>query len=290
MSISKFVFSENVPLLNIGQFSHGYNLKIVNEFIMGRENLPILLQTQSQLIIEQRKEDKYIFSDIFLKDIKGTTDNDTLKPFLDQTLALARISPVLNVKRDLNGKILAVENKEKLSRDWEKWKVEILPTIFPNEKDQVKFVSNYENGLKDFDQSLKKNLQYIFLLPEVYSVIFPPNEYFLFLYSESQLASRLIENMEYHYQMKLVKLEEEEDLISLELKAVLNNSDYINKKFLQNVYTSHPEFSINDFNFIIEIKYTFEKSTARIVSGDLVFKEMLHEHLCYSINLTLFSE
>lgn len=290
MSISKFVFGENVPLLTIGHFSHGYSLKVVNEFMMGKENPPILVETHSRLLIEQRKEDKYIFSNIYLKEITGTIDNDTLTTFLDQTLALAGISPVLDIKRDLNGKILTVENKEKLRNDWEKWKEETLPTIFPNETDQTKFVANYENGLKDFEQSLKKNLQYIFLLPEIYSVIFPPNKYFLFLYNESQLTSRLIENMEYLYQMKLVKLEEENDLISLELQAVLNNKDSIGQKFLQKIYTAHSEFSINDFNFKIEIKYTFEKSTARIISGDLIFKEMLHKHLSYSIMFTLVSE
>jgi len=287
MSVLKFLFGENTPLLSVDKFSQDYNLRVKNEFIMGKENLPISLTTLSDITIDQEKKENAILNSIYLKSITGNTDNEAMKPFLEQSLALSEISPAIHIKRNLQGKIISIEQKEKLTADWELWKEKRLKSVFTEEKEQIRFISNYTNGLKNFDQNFKRNLQYILLLPEIYSVIFPPNKHFTFLYSHSQLNSRLVEGMEYQYQMKLVKLDEENDILSLELHATLNNKEELNRRFLNKIYAAHPEFSLTNFGFTIEIKYVFQKSTSKIISAKLDFSEKLHDHLSYSICMNM---
>lgn len=287
MSVSKFIFGANIPLLHLQKFSQDYTLEVKNEFMMGKENPPIILNTFSDIIVEQDNDDKFISNKIHLKNITGSTDNEVMKPFLEQSLALAEISPTISLKRNQKGEILKIEQREKLTSDWELWKSDKLKSVFTEEKEQQKFIRNYENGLVNFEQNFKKNLQYLLLLPEIYSLIFPPNKHFVFLCSETQLSSRLVEGMEYHYQMKLVKLDEDATTVSLELHSVLNNKDEITKNFLNKVYSTTKEFSLADFDFKIEIKYVFQKLNSKIISAELHFIEKLHNHLSYSITMNL---
>lgn len=287
MSKSQFLFGGNIPLLQVANFSQAYALHVENTFIMGKENPPVSLQTSSHIILEQENTGNAIYNTIRLLKINGHTDDDTMKPFLEQSLALADISPNLYIKRNLDGKILSVEKKEDLWKDWEKWKQNSLKTVFPEEKDQHKFTVNYENGLKDFDTSLKKNLQYILLMPEIYALIFPPNDHFSFLYNPLKLSSRLVEGMEYQYQMKLVTLEEDQEIISAELHAILNNKEDLMERYINKLYEGRQDFSVNDFSFSIQIKYIFEKSSAKIKKAELRFSEQLHADLVYMIQMDL---
>lgn len=289
MSISNFLFGENIPLLQLEKFSQEYTLKVENTFLMGKENPPISLKTSSDLVIEQEKGEKYIENTIKLQEITGDTEDHVMKPFLLQSLALADISRNIQLKRDTNGKILSVENKEDLWKNWEEWKENKLATLFPEEKDQIKFISNYEKGLKNFDVELKKNLQYILLLPELYSLIFPPNEYYSFLFSPSNIRSRLIDGVEYNYQLKLVKLEEENNILFVEFHSVLNNRDELMKSHIKKLYDKEKDFSIDQFEFSIKTKYNFEKTTAKILNAELHFVEKMHEHLAYLIDMDLNS-
>lgn len=287
MSLSKTLFGENIYLLNVDEFSQVYDLIVKNTFVMGKENPSVSLKTKSEIIIDQEKVDDFIHNRIELIDIVGETENATLKPFLQQSLALADISKELFVKRNLEGKILSVEKQEKLLTDWQLWKEQKLTSVFPTEKEQTVFAKNYENGLKDFEIGFKKNLQYLFLLPEIYSVIFPPNQHYLFLSDYITFTSRLVENMDYNFQLKLVKLEEEKDVLSVELHAVLNNKEDITKSHLNSIYDANEEFSLSDFDFSIKIKYNLERATSKIISGTFNFCEKLHDHLSYSINMDL---
>lgn len=287
MSISKFLFGENIPLLQLKKFSQEYILDVENTFLMGQENPSVSLKTTSEIVLEQEKDEASIFNVIKLLSINGDTEDHIMKPFLLQSLALSDISRSLYIKRNLDGKILSVENKDDLWKDWESWKQNQLSSVFPEEKDQSKFISNYEKGLKDFDTGFKKNLQYLLLLPEIYSLIFPPNEHFIFLSSPLNIHSRLVDGMNYNYQLKLVKLEEENDLLSVELHSILNNQDELIKNYLKKIYENKPEFSIDCFEFSVKIKYSFQKSTSKINHAELYFTEKLHEHLAYLINMKL---
>ncbi|MBP1164133.1 hypothetical protein JOE44_001017 [Chryseobacterium sp. PvR013] len=290
MSISNFLFGENIPLFQLEKFSQEYTLKVENTFMMGKENKPISLKTSSDIIIEQEKRDHDINNTIKLQEITGDTDDTLMKPFLLQSLTLADISRNIQLKRNLSGKILSIENKPDLWKNWEEWKENKLASAFPEEKDQNKLITNYEKGLKNFDVELKKNLQYILLLPEVYNLIFPPNEYYSFLFSPSNIHSRMIDGVEYHYQLKLVKLEEENDNLFVEFHSVLNNQDELMKSHIKKLYEKEKDFSTDQFEFSIKTKYNFEKSTAKILNAELHFVEKMHEHLAYLMDMDLNSK
>lgn len=287
MSISNFFFGENIPLLQLEKFSQEYILNVENTFLMGKENPPVSLKTSSELLIDQQKESDFIYNTITLQEITGDTEDHSMKPFLLQSLALADISRNLYIKRNANGKILSVENTDELWKSWEEWKEDKLASVFPEEKDQIKLVTNYEKGLKSFEGELKKNLQYILLLPEVYSLIFPPNEYYSFLSSLLSIRSRLMLGVEYNYQLKLVKLEEENNTLSAEFHSVLNNREELIKSNIKKLYENEKEFSIDQFEFSVKTKYNFEKSSGRIMNAELHFTEKMHEHLAYSIDMDL---
>ncbi|NML69646.1 hypothetical protein HHL23_07540 [Chryseobacterium sp. RP-3-3] len=287
MSLSKSLFGENIPLLQLESFSQPYTLTVENTFLMGKENPPISLKTTSDIVLKQDKDDNFLYNTIELLHITGDTEDHIMKPFLMQSLALSDISRSLFIKRNLDGKMLSVEKKEDLWKDWELWKQNKLSSVFPEEKDQIKMISNYEKGLKDFDTGLKKNLQYVLLLPEIYSLIFPPNEHFSFLSSQLQFNSRLVDGMEYNYQMKLVKLDEEKDTLSVELHSILNNKDELIKSHLKKLYEDKPDFSVDNFEFSIKVKYSFEKSSSKINNAELHFTEKLHDHLAYFVDMRL---
>ncbi|MCQ9639497.1 hypothetical protein MP478_08845 [Chryseobacterium sp. WG14] len=287
MSISNFFFGENIPLLQLEKFSQEYTLNVENIFLMGKENSPISLKTSSELLLDQQKESDLIYNRINLLEITGNTEDHTMKSFLQQSLALADISRNLYIKRNANGKILSVENTEELWKSWEEWKENKMVTVFPEEKDQIKLVANYEKGLKSFEGELKKNLQYILLLPEVYSLIFPPNEYYSFLSSPLSIRSRLMQGVEYSYQLKLVKLEEENNTLFVEFHSVLNNRAELIKSHIKKLYENEKEFSIDQFEFSVKTKYNFEKSTGKIMNAELHFTEKMHEHLAYRIDMDL---
>ncbi|AKK74217.1 hypothetical protein OK18_17845 [Chryseobacterium gallinarum] len=287
MSISNFFFGENIPLLQLEKFSQEYTLNVENTFLMGKENPPISLKTSSELLIGQQKESDFIYTTINLLKITGDTEDHVMKPFLLQSLALADISRNIHIKRNANGKILSVENKDELWKSWEEWKEHKLATVFPEEKDQVKLAADYEKGLKSFEGELKRNLQYILLLPEVYSLIFPPNEYYSFLSSPLSIRSRLIQGVEYSYQLKLVKLEEEKNTLFVEFHAVLNNREELIKSHIKKLYENEKVFSVDQFEFSVKTKYNFEKSTGKIMDAELHFAEKMHEHLAYIIDMDL---
>ncbi|MCQ9637310.1 hypothetical protein MP477_20365 [Chryseobacterium sp. WG23] len=287
MSISNFFFGENIPLLQLEKFSQEYTLNVENIFLMGKENSPISLKTSSELLLDQQKESDLIYNRINLLEITGNTEDHTMKSFLQQSLALADISRNLYIKRNANGKILSVENTEELWKSWEEWKENKMVTVFPEEKDQIKLVANYEKGLKSFEGELKKNLQYILLLPEVYSLIFPPNEYYSFLSSPLSVRSRLMQGGEYSYQLKLVKLEEENNTLFVEFHSVLNNRAELIKSHIKKLYENEKEFTIDQFEFSVKTKYNFEKSTGKIMNAELHFIEKMHEHLAYRIDMDL---
>lgn len=287
MNISNLFFGENIPLLQLEKFSQEYILNVENTFLMGKENSPISLKTSSELLVDQQKESDFINNEITLLEITGDTEDHTMKPFLLQSLALADISRSIHIKRSANGKILSVENKEELWKSWEEWKENKLTSVFPEEKEQIKFVTNYEKGLKSFEGELKKNLQYILLLPEIYSIIFPPNEYYSFLSSPLSIHSRLMQGVEYNYQLKLVKLEEEKDTLFVEFYVVLNNRDELIKSHIKKLYENEKDFSIDQFEFNVKVKYNFEKSTGKIMNAELHFVEKLHEQLAYMIDMDL---
>ncbi len=287
MNLTATIFGENIHLIQLQDFSENYTLNVKNTFKMGTENPEINLETISDITLSQIIHQKNIENTIILNNISGKTESHIMQPFLEQSLVLAEISKNLGLIRNRKGNIISVDNKEKLWQDWRQWKLKRLKDVFPEEKDQLKFVNNYEQGIEKFEDSLKENLQYTLILPEIYDVVFPPNQQYSYLFSLKKFKSRLIQDAVYEYQMKLVKLEEIKDELDVVLHAQFVNEEFIRTNYLRKIYNSTTDFTIEDYSFEIVINYKLQKSTGKILYGELKLIERLHENLNYTINMTL---
>ena len=87
--------------------------------------------------------------------------------------------------------------------------------------------------------------------------------------------------------MKLVKLEEIKDELDVVLHAQFVNEEFIRTNYLRKIYNSTTDFTIEDYSFEIVINYKLQKSTGKILYGELKLIERLHENLNYTINMTL---
>ena len=286
MNLTATIFGENIHLIQLQDFSENYTLNVKNTFKMGIENPEINLETISDITLSQIIHQKNIENTIILNNISGKTESHIMQPFLEQSLVLAEISKNLGLIRNRKGNIISIDNK-KLWQDWRQWKLKRLKDVFPEEKDQLKFVNNYEQGIEKFEDSLKENLQYTLILPEIYDVVFPPNQQYSYLFSLKKFKSRLIQDAVYEYQMKLVKLEEIKDELDVVLHAQFVNEEFIRTNYLRKIYNSTTDFTIEDYSFEIVINYKLQKSTGKILYGELKLIERLHENLNYTINMTL---
>lgn len=138
--------NDNYALLTISEFSQLYALQTENIFLMGAANPPLEFSTASKIILHQEQRGAFINKSIKVCQITGETKADTLKPFLAQMLHLAEINPELRIERNLNGQFLRLLEKDRLEAEWRFWKNEKLQKLFLSEKEQNKFVENYEKG------------------------------------------------------------------------------------------------------------------------------------------------
>ncbi len=249
MSVSNFFFGENIPLLQLEKFSQEYTLNVENTFLMGKENSPISLKTSSELLVDQHKETDFIYNRVNLLKITGDTEDHALKFFCCKVLPLLIFHPIFISNEMQTERYFLWRIKMSCGRAGKNGK-SISWHQFSGRKDQVKLVANYEKGLKSFEGELKKNLQYILLLPEVYSLIFPPNEYYSFLSSPLSIRSRLVQGVEYSYQLKLVKLEEENNTLFVEFHAVLNNREELIKSHIKKLYENEKNSLLTSLNSV----------------------------------------
>lgn len=285
MNIVDFLFGKPDYLLSLEDFTARYVLDVSNTFKFGKENTPIQIETNSDLVLQQTVQGSNLRNTISLQQIRGNTPNENMQTYLDESLVLAEITKNISVKRNAKGELLKVLEKEKLWQDWEYWKETRLAEVYPNEQKQVKFAKTYEEGLRKFDDAFVLNLQYIFLLPEIYHVIFPPHREYSYLSSDKTYNSRLVEGLRYTYQFKLVQLDKSEDTIDVTLHAVVNNRQVVLEHLKPNYEKS--AFTLNDFSFTIAIKYTLEINTAKIITGELLLIEKMHNDLYYQIQMNL---
>lgn len=272
-------------LLRQNDFTANYILDVSNIFKFGKENTPIQLETSSDITLHQEVEGSSLKNTIHLQQIRGNAVDENMQSYLDESLLLAEITKNISVERSTKGTLRKVLNKDKLWQDWELWKETRLAEVYPDEQKQMKFAKTYAEGLRKFDEAFRLNIQYIFLLPEIYHVIFPPNREYSYLSSEKTYHSRLIEGLRYDYQLKLVQLNQTEDSIDVTLHAVVNNSSTILEYLKPNYEQS--AFTVSDFSFTIEIKYTLETNTSKITSGQLLLIEKMHDDLYYQIKMNL---
>lgn len=275
------------PLLLPLNGSKEYKLHSETEFRMGEENPPLKLSTDSEIEITQKIADKKIISTIRTKKIEGYSETIFLNNALQEMLVLAEICPEISFNRDKSGRMQSIENRETIENDWKIWREQRLPLLYPSEKDQQTFIANFEKGIEEIPKNFRSNLQYVFLMPEIYSVIFPPDKTYTLLSDSLKLPSRLLAGCVYEYRLKLVKLEEKRETVFLILHSILTNEDYIKSEFLKPVYSRNQNFSVSDFKFFIEANYLFSKADGQIINAELNFVEQIHHNLAYKIAFQL---
>jgi hypothetical protein len=285
MSMANTFSDENTisKLILPSNFETHYIVNTKNEYKMGIQNPVLKLETTSEILFIQEVKEKSILNTIETLSIKGNTDNDNMKPGLDQMLLLADISKQIVIKRDSNGKMKSLVNLEKLKYDWEEWKKTKLQKAFPELKHQEVFAKNYENGLDKMNEGIKKSFQYQVLLPEIYNL----NNQNIDSTSETEIVSKLIAEMVIRYKLIWVKKEIDFTTIAISLKSIVTNKDDLKNNYARPLYEKHPKFSISDYRFKIIIDYTFDKVTFKMLNAHFSFLEQIHDNLQYKLEIDL---
>lgn len=89
------IFNSNRELLipNPSRFTSSYKISAKNNLIMGEENIPIETVTESIIDVEQIiNSDGNIGTIISLKEINGSSSNESIKASLNQMLLISKIS------------------------------------------------------------------------------------------------------------------------------------------------------------------------------------------------------
>lgn len=269
-------------LFRLGNFEANYLLTVSNEFIMGKENPVISLNTESDISLQQLLDKNKIYTSVTVNTIRGKTDNNTMKPHLQQMLILGGISKKINFERNARGKILRVTNKEELNKEWHAWKESELPQVFTDKKEQMKFAENFEKGLAALDKNIKNNLSYLIFLPAIYhskKYISDSNAT-----DELILPSKLIADMMIRYRFAPTDIKDL-DISMIKLNSEIVNREEMRREHLKKYYKDQKEFKIEDYDFAIDIDYCIERNTGKIISGNLFLKEKMHDRLQYILHI-----
>jgi hypothetical protein len=288
MPIANYLFEaeEDATLFTLENVEAQYKLLATNTFIMGKANPIMSLSTESTISIKQTIHKNNIHTSIITENITGTTDNETMKPHLQQALLLGSISKQIDVVRNSNGAITSVANKKQLHDDWQLWKKDTLPTMYKDSAAQETFIKNYEKGLDLFEDNIPHNLNNFILIPDIYHI----KNYVSLANSNATrvriLLSKLVKEMpiEYKFTVSAVK---QANIAEITLTAELMNMPQMKTLFLEKLYNAQEAFSINDYTFSITVDYLVESKTGKIISGNLMLKEKMHDHLQYTLHMQL---
>lgn len=259
-----------------------YLLTASNEFVMGKENPPLVITTESNIVLRQTVHENNIQTDITVESVTGKTEAPALQMQLQQMLALAEISKCLVIERDAHGKMKHIANMEDVHEQWQEWKQTKMTGVFPLENDQIKFAANFEKGLQRMDVSIQNNLNYFILIPDIYHVKkynSPSNAG-----AEIVLNSRLVADMPVRCRFVPVGIEEKVGRAFLKLNAELLNA-YEMQKSLKPYYKQQKEFSITDYSFTIDLDYELDSTNGQIIAGNLFLQEKMHNHLYYILHI-----
>jgi hypothetical protein len=266
---------EKSRLFHLSNFEGNYLLTVNNELIMGKNNPAISLQTTSQILLIQRVEETGIRTSVTTQTITGSTESDTMKPHLQQALLLGG-----NEK----GRITSIANKKQLESEWLLWKETTLPELYPEKTEQAKFAENYEKGLELMEETLPDNLHYFILQPDIYHIKNHVSQSRANATSNRVLPSKLIAGMLIKYHFVTTEVEPGEQTV-IRLKAEIQNEGEMLQKFLKKLYKAQSEFTQDDYAFTIDVDYLVEPGSGKIISGNLLLKEKMHDHLQYILHM-----
>jgi hypothetical protein len=275
---------EKNKLFQLSNFEGNYLVSVNNEFIMGRDNPAISLQTTSQISLAQKIEESVIRTAITTQTITGSTESDTMKPHLQQALLLGGISKTIDFIRNEKGKITCIANKKQLESEWLLWKETTLPQLYPDKTEQVKFAENYEKGLELMGESIPDNLHHFMLQPDIYHVRNHVSQSRSNASSTRLLPSKLIAGMVIKYHFVTTEVEYGDQSV-IRLKAEIQNEGEMLQKFLKKLYKAQSEFNQAEYAFTIDVDYLMESNSGKIISGNLFLKEKMHNHLQYILHI-----
>ncbi len=279
-----FGSDEKSTFFQLENFETNYELLVNNEFIMGKDNPPISLSTLSNISLSQVVCKTNINSNIVTESIVGNTDNHTMKAHLQQALLLGGISKKINFTRDFKGKIIGIINKQELNNEWYLWKKNVLPEIYNTKDEQEKFSLNYEKGLGLLENNIHHNLHHFILLPDIYHIKNYVSSAANNATSERVVQSKLIKGMiiRYKFVVTFVSIAE---AAQVRLRAEVLNTAEIENNFLKKLYKLKNEFTLEDYDFSIDVDYLMNAKTGKIIYGNLILKEKMHEKLQYILNI-----
>lgn len=275
---------EKTVFFQLGNFESNYELLVNNEFIMGIENPVISLSTLSNLFLSQVVTKTNISSHIVTKSIVGNTDNQAMKEHLQQALLLGGISKKISFTRDFKGKIIGIINKQELNNEWYLWKKNVLPEIYNTKDEQEKFSLNYEKGLELLENNIHHNLHHFILLPDIYHIKNYVSSAANNATGERVVQSKLIKGMIIRYKF-VVTFVGIAGTSQVKLKAEVMNTAEIENNFLKKLYKAQSKFTLADYDFSIDVDYLLNANTGKIISGNLILKEKMHENLQYTLNI-----
>jgi hypothetical protein len=279
-----FGSDEKTMFFQLENFESNYELLVNNEFIMGKDNPVISLSTVSNILLSQVVSKTNINSNIVTESIVGNTDSQTMKPHLQDALLLGAISKKINFSRNLNGKIIGITNRQTLHDEWHLWKKYTLPEMYSSKDEQEQFSLNYEKGLELLENSIHHNLNHFILLPDIYHIKNYISNAASNATSERVVQSKLIKGMiiRYKFVVTFVSIAEASQV---RLKAEVLNTAEIKNNFLKKLYSAQSEFTLADYDFSIDVDYLLNANTGKIISGNLILKEKMHEKLQYILNI-----
>jgi hypothetical protein len=269
-------------LFSMHSFESVYVVKTRNEFLMGKENPVIKLETEAEINFKQEEQSSKIVNSITITSIKGHTDSKTMQPHLQQALAMADISKNVLLERDRRGKLRSFLNLPGLKEDWMEWKEKKMEKIIAGKEAQERFIRTYEMGLGKMNESLKSNLQYLMLMPEIYH--FKTGvDYHLNKTSQMGTHSKLLPDFNIRYYLKQVEVQD--GLAG----SVAIASEIVNRATMENYlkpfYDQQQVYKLNEYEFKINMQYVFQNSTSKIKTAIFSLFEKIHDHLYYKLEI-----
>lgn len=266
-------------------FTTQYKLLSNNRFIMGESNLPLEINTETILLVDQIVKEDFIETVITLEYIDGNTSNDILKHHLQTSLALSNITKTIVFRRDKSGKPMYVANNTLLKRDWEKWKTSEIHNIFKDKKEKERFILNYEKGIDNLNYDMiSSSVQNSILMPTIYN--FKSYQHVSNHYSQ-KMASKLVGDLLLKYNLYTTHVDINNiGKAKIALKSRLLNSNNISL-ILKNIYRKPISFSLKDYQWGIYIDYILQQETGKILHSEFSLTEIIHNNLRYDLKIIL---
>jgi len=269
-------------LVNLADFESLYNMEILTQLSVPQEKEALQMKSVTEVYLYQRIENNKILNSISSTLIEAKVSSPDFQSFINKTSIINDVLKKIDVKRNLNGGLKELINKDQILQYWDTWRKNELHKHFSTLREQENFIEMMDLGIPKLEMNLKNELQYLILLPECYKFkdyIDPIDKAYTSLYI---YTPKLIQDLEFEYKLTPIEINESEDALNIQLKSNWTNKNEI-KSTLKN--SQVPEYSNISFNLILD--YCFDKETGKILNSCLKLEEAINENLHYKVNMSL---